>query len=547
MTSTDAEKPAVTHDRPSVAVGRAVPLVLPHRAPGRVFNLVTPLLERHVSEGRGDRLALRERDRVVSYRELQELSHRAGNALRQVGVEPEQRVAILLPDCIDFVAVFLGALAIGAVPIPLNALAPPEELAYFLEDSRARALVTTPDLLPSALADRVGPTLLKAVFVTGEPDAFAEERGVQFLAAAMAHASPELDVFPTFVDEPCYWLYSSGTTGRPKGVVHLHGDMLAVLAPYDEEVLGITPNDVVFSVSRLYFSYGLGNSLFLPLLAGASVVVDPDRPEPAHVVEIVRRYRPSLFFSVPTSYVALCAYLSQPENRLERPFASVRLALSAGEPLPEPLYRRWVDLTDVELVDGLGSTEVGAQFCANRPGQVRPGSSGRPLGDHQLRIVDDRGRDVPTGRPGELLVRSASTALNYWNQRDRTKETFLGEWLRTGDRYRRDADGFYWHLGRIKDTFKVSGQWVSPLEVESCLLEHPSVLECAIVGAPDDAGLTKLKAYIVRRPNADMTAAEIQRHVKTRLKPHNYPHWVVFVDELPKTSTGKMQRFKLRG
>jgi benzoate-CoA ligase len=530
-------------------------LTLPRRADGRVFNMVTPLLDRHVEEGRGERPALRLDGRIVSYGELQDLANRAGNTLRAAGVEPEQRVALLLPDGVEFVAAFLGAMKIGAVPLPLNTLAPPADLAYFLGDSRARALVCTPDLARSVLRPEPSPLdthkvtageclQLKSILVVGDAAALDHPLARPY-AAALEAASPELEAFPTGVDEPSYWLYSSGTTGRPKGTVHLHGDMLACTTPYAEQVVSITPDDVTFSVARLFFSYGLVNSLYLPLLAGASVVLTPDRPDPGRVLDVMRRHRPSLFFSVPTSYAALCAALEGGENR-DRPFSYLRLAVSAGEPLPAPLYRRWVDLTGIELLDGIGSTEVGYIYCSNLPGRIRPGSSGVFIGDHQGRIVDEQGREVAPGEPGELWVRADSTALHYWNRRARSKATFVGEWLRTGDRYRLDADGFYWYLGRTDDIFKVSGQWVSPLEVESCLLEHPAVLECAVVGQTDEADLLKPKAYVVRRPGVEVDAAELQAHVKTRLQPHKYPRWIIFVDQLPKTATGKVQRYKLR-
>ncbi|MBA2450899.1 MAG: benzoate-CoA ligase family protein, partial [Chloroflexi bacterium] len=416
------------------------PLSLPRRADGRVFNMVTPLLDRHVLEGRGDRPALRLDEGVITYDGLRVLVNRAGNALRDAGIEPEQRVALLLPDGVEFVATFLGAMKIGAVPVPLNTLAPPDQLAYFLEDSRARALVTTPILVGPVLeGDPEGRhPLLRTVFVAG--DIRSEGAGrldARSYAAARAAASPDLEAFPTGADEPCYWLYSSGTTGPPKGTVHLHGDMLACVTPYAEEVVGIGPDDVTFSVARLFFSYGLVNSLFLPLLAGASAALTPDRPEPGRVLGVLRRHRPSLFFSVPTSYAALATALEGGEHA-DRPFGSVRLSVSAGEPLPAPLYHRWVNLTGVELLDGIGSTEVGYIFCSNLPGQVRPGSSGVAIGDHRLRIVDEQGRDVGQGVAGELLVQAESTALHYWNRRARSRETFVGEWLRTGDRYRRD-------------------------------------------------------------------------------------------------------------
>lgn len=530
---------------PAPAASR--PIELPRRAPSSSFNIATLLVDRHVAEGRGQRPALRLDGRTVTYAELQELANRAGNALAAAGVEPEQRVALLLPDGVEFVAAFLGALKIGAVPVALNTLAPRSDLLFFLADSRARALVSTQPLarpLLELLSSAPGPRLLKAVLLVGEVTDVASPLVRSFLVA-MAEASAELATFPTGADEPCYWLYSSGTTGRPKGTVHLHGDMLACVTPYVEDVLGLGPDDVTYSVPRLFFSYGLGNSLFLPLLAGASTVLTPERPDSERVLRVLREHRPTLFFSVPTAYARLCAALD--EVPAERPLASVRLAVSAGEPLPAPLYQRWLARTGVELLDGVGSTEVGYIFCSNLPGRVRPGSSGVPIGDHALRIVDERGQDVPNGAPGELWVRAESTALHYWNQRTRTRETFVGPWLRTGDRYRRDADGYFWYLGRINDVFKVSGQWVSPMEVESCLLEHPGVVECAVVGAPDDDGLLKPKAYVVRREGAgQVTARELQLLVKARLKPHNYPRWVVFVDSLPKTATGKIQRYRLR-
>jgi benzoate-CoA ligase family protein len=491
---------------------------LARRAPGRVFNMATPLVDRHVAEGRGDLPALRLRDRMVTYSELQSQVNRAGNALCALGVMPEQRVAILLPDGPEFVAAFIGAMKIGAVPVPLNTAARPHELSYMLGDCRARALVAHESLLASL------------------PDGPWSVLGPHQLE----NASPNLETFATGVDEPCYWLYSSGTTGNPKGVVHLHGDMLACVTPYAEEVMAIEPDDVTFSVARLFFSYGLVNSLFLPLLAGASAVLTPERPDAAHVLDVMRQFQPTLFFSVPTSYAQLCAAADADA------FSSVRLAISAGEPLPEPLYARWKQFTGVEVLDGLGSTEVGYIFCSNLPGQVRVGSSGRMIGDHRARIVDEVGQDLRDGESGELWVSAASTALHYWNQRERTKRTFVGEWLRTGDRYVRDADGYLWYQGRLDDVFKVSGQWVSPLEVESCLLQHPSVLECAVVAATDADRLVKPKAFVVPRAGASVDVAGLQAFVRERLQPHKYPRWVEVVDDLPKTASGKVQRFVLR-
>ena len=492
--------------------------------------MAVPLVDRHVEEGRGSRPALRTDASTISYADLQALINRAGNALRTAGVAPEQRVAILLPDGPEFVAMFIGAMKMGAVPVPINTAARQAELRFMLDDSRARALV-----VHAGLMDAVAGSVPTVLVVGGEDASFA---------AALQSASPVLDAFPTGVDEPCYWLYSSGTTGSPKGVVHLHGDMLACVTPYAEQVVRIEPEDSTFSVARLFFSYGLVNSLFLPLLAGASSVLTQERPDVAHTLDVVRRFRPSLFFSVPTSYAQLCAAMAEMSS--ERPFASVRLAISAGEPLPAPLHAHWSALTGVEVLDGLGSTEAGYIFCSNLPGQVRPGSSGVLIGDHAARIVDEAGQDARDGESGELWVRAASTALFYWNQRERSKQTFCGEWLRTGDRYVRDRDGYFWYQGRNDDVFKVSGQWVSPLEIETCLLSHPDVLECAVVGASDAAGLMKPRAFVIRRPGASVEAVELQALVKAHLQPHKYPRWVEFVDQLPKTASGKVQRFRLR-
>lgn len=493
--------------------------------------MVGQLLDRHVAEGRGNRPALRLAGRDISYADLQELVNRAGNALRDAGIQPEQRVAILLPDGAEFVAAFLGAMKIGAVPVPMNTAARPGELQLMIADSRARALVAHASLIGPA--EQTPDAQLRAVFVVGSDD---PRRG---FSSALERASSRLEAFATRVDEPCYWLYSSGTTGRPKGVVHLHGDMLACVTPYAKEVVGIETDDITFSVARLFFSYGLVNSLFLPLLAGASAVLTPERPDVSHTLQVIQRHRPTLFFSVPTAYAQLCAAL----ERDPWVFDSVRLAISAGEPLSEPLYNRWKALTGVEVLDGLGSTEVGYIFCSNLPGQVRPGSSGVLIGDHRARIVDEDGHNAASG---ELWLAAASTALLYWNQRDKTKQTFCGEWLRTGDRYVRDSGGYFWYQGRTDDVFKVSGQWVSPVEIETCLLSHPGVLECAVVGTPDGAGLLKPKAFVVRQPGTSVAAAELQTLVKERLQPHKYPRWVEFVDELPKTTSGKVQRYVLR-
>jgi benzoate-CoA ligase len=382
------------------------------------------------------------------------------------------------------------------------------------------------------------------VFGTGGD---APEDGViRSYARALEGASLELATYPSRADEASFWLFSSGTTGKPTAAVHLHRDMLECVPPYADEIVGITGEDILFSVPRLFFSYGLVNSLYLPLLAGASVLLSPERPDPRRVLDLARRHRPTLLFSVPTAYAQLCAVFDEsPESTTE--LGSVRLAVSAGEALAAPLYRRWIERTGIELLDGLGSTEVGYIFCSQRAGAVRPGSSGRPIGSHQMKLVGDNGQPVVEAEiPGELWVRSRSTAPYYWDDLDRTRRTFVDGWLRTGDRYRRDADGYYWNLGRTDDVFKVNGQWVSPFEVESCLTEHPGVLECAVVGQQDQAGLVKPVAFVVRRSGANVTAEELQAHVRSRLLRHKFPRWIEFVETLPRTGTGKVQRYLLR-
>jgi benzoate-CoA ligase family protein len=523
---------------------------LPRRAPTSTFNIARFLLDRHIEEGRGERLALLLPGTSVTYSELFSLANRAGNALRGLGVRPEERVALQLPDGVEFVAAFLGAMKIGAVPVPLNTAASPADLRFFLSDTRAPVLVTTPQFGMAALA--VGPLdeleLLRAILVVGGATPLAMASGTRLVSfeRALAEAAPDLTAFGTSADEPCYWLYSSGTTGRPKAVVHLHGDMLACVVPYAEEVLAINADDRILSVPRLFFSYGLVNSLFLPLLTGTPAILIPDRPVGATLVEAIRDCHPTLLFGVPTSFSQLCGMLSG-DPTIRPLLASVRLAITAGEALSDALYHRWRSLTAIELLDGLGSTEAGYIFCSNMRDGVRPGSSGRPIGDHEMKLMDPDGSEIitPEGQ-GELWVRAASTALMYWNRRDRTKTTFVGEWLRTGDYYRRDTDGYYWCEGRIDDLFKVSGQWVSPVEVESCLLEHAAILECAVVGVADADGLVKPKAFAVLQPGASVSVAELQEYVKARLLPHNYPRAVEFVNALPKTATGKIQRFRLR-
>jgi benzoate-CoA ligase family protein len=500
------------------------------------------LVDRHLTEGHGERVAVYYGDEQLSYWDLAALINRTGNALVSLGVGLGDRVVLLLPDCPQFLATFLGAMKIGAVPVPINTLATVDDLLYYLGDSRARVVVVGQEFAEKVAAVRDRLPYLRHVVVVGE----TADNAWSF-ADLVGGRSVELAPTDTHRDDAAYWLYSSGTTGLPKGVIHRHEDMVHCTSAYAQHVVGQNEQDVTYSASKLFFSYGLVNSLYLPLWAGGAVVLSPDRPDPTTILATIERYRPTLFFSVPTSYAQV---IREWEAREEKPdLSSLRLCVSAGESLPAPICQRWHELTGVETLDGIGSTEVGYIFISNFPGRSRPGSSGQLIPGYQARLVDEDGNAVPTGDVGDLWIRAPSTAARYWNQHQRTKETFVGEWIKTGDKYSADAEGYYRYEGRSDDMLKVGGIWVSPIEVEAALLAHTEVAECAVVGAPDAAGLVKPKAYVVPRnppANADLTHA-LQDWVRDRLAPYKYPRTIEFVAELPKTATGKIQRYRLRG
>jgi benzoate-CoA ligase len=367
------------------------------------------------------------------------------------------------------------------------------------------------------------------------------------LKEVAAAGSDDLEVFPTRALDHSYWLYTSGTTGQPKGVIHLHKDLVYAVETWGKHVVDFKPEDVVYCVSRLFFSYGLNNGLYLPLYYGGAVVLSPERPLPQTVIEVVEKYRPSMLFSVPTAYGQLLNYLE--EKKVTPDFSSLRACISAGEALPGPLYDRWQERFGLEALDGIGSSEVSFIYICNQPGKVRRNSSGLLLPGYQARILDEKGAPVEPGEVGDLWVKSQTLAAGYWNKPDRTAQTFVDGWMKTGDRFHQDKDGYFFYFGRADDAMKVSGIWVSPLEVEEVLLAHPAVAECAIVGHNDDMGLLKPKAFVTLKagfePSAELTK-ELQTFVKEKLAPYKYPRWIEYLDDLPKTSTGKIQRFKLR-
>ncbi|MDQ3812113.1 MAG: benzoate-CoA ligase family protein [Chloroflexota bacterium] len=508
----------------------------------RVFNAATHFVDRHVLEGRGSRVALICEDREVTYTEVQANVDRCGHALRRLGVRMEDRVALLLLDSPEFVYSFWGAIKIGAVPVPVNTLLRPRDYEYPLNDSRAKTVIVSEALAGAIEEIRPRLRFLEHVVVAGRAVAPQQIAFDTLIAGERAELTPA----ETTKDDAAFWLYTSGTTGVPKAAVHLQHDMVVCCEALGQHVLGIGEHDRCFSVAKLFFAYGLGNALYYPFYVGASSVLHPGRFEPARVFEIIARHRPTLFFAVPTAYAALLQ-LSDATRLYD--LRSLRFCLSAGEPLPPVLYERWRERFGVEILDGIGSTEMCNTFIANRPGQVRPGSSGVIVPGYEARIVDDDDHSLPDDAVGNLMVKGDSACAYYWNQHERTKATILGDWVRTGDKYSRDGDGYFWYAGRSDDMLKVSGMWVSPTEIENALLEHEAVREAAVVGTADADQLTKPLAFVVPSASSAPGLAleqEIQEFVKAKLAPYKYPRWVVFVPELPKTATGKIQRYKLR-
>ncbi|MCD0498152.1 benzoate-CoA ligase family protein [Achromobacter sp. MY14] len=501
--------------------------------------------------------------RQLSYGELAERVARMAGALRQLGLRREERILLLMQDTVDWPVAFLGALHAGVVPVAVNTLLTPDDYAYIITHSRVRAAFVSGALLPAlqaALAQAPGDVENVVVSQpniaqpnTAQPNTAqrnpahptsALPAAVQDFDALLA-AAPLAPAVRTLSDEIAFWLYSSGSTGKPKGVVHTHGNLWHTAELYAKPVLGIREDDVVFSAAKLFFAYGLGNGLTFPLSVGATVILMGERPTPQAVFQRLTRHRPTVFYGVPTLYASMLASPDLPP----REQVAMRVCTSAGEALPRDIGERFTRHFGCEILDGIGSTEMLHIFISNQSGQIRYGTTGKPVPGYEVQLRDDSGAPVAAGTIGDLYIKGPSAALMYWNNRDKTRQCFLGDWLKSGDKYTCDADGYYTYAGRSDDMIKVSGQYVSPVEVENVLVQHEAVLEAAVIGVPDHDGLVKTKAYVVLRPGFEpdaQTGAALQSYVKQHLAPFKYPRQINFTEELPKTATGKIQRFRLR-
>ena len=512
----------------------------------RDYNAAHDLLSRH--EARADKPAFIDAvsGEHLTYGALSEQAHRFANALRAHGLAPESRLLLAMLDTPDWPVVFLGCILAGVVPVAANTLLTRADFAFMLRDSRAQAVVVSSALLPvfDGLLDTTDPAgVLQTVMVSGAPvGAPTSHKTNASLRHVLQASSAIKKVADTCADDICFWLYSSGSTGAPKGTVHLHSHLVQTAELYGRGVLGIQECDVVYSAAKLFFAYGLGNALTFPLCVGATAVLLPTRPTTAQVFGVLTRHQPTVFCGVPTLYAALLGAEAKPPKSA----LNLRICVSAGEALPAEIGKQWTARYGCEVLDGLGSTEMLHIFLSNRPGHVRYGTTGQPVPGYALRIVGDDGKPCAVGELGELHISGPSAAIMYWNNRAKTKATFAGEWTRSGDKYTLDADGYYTYGGRSDDMLKVGGIYVSPFEVEACLMTHASVFEVAVVGQKDGHALVKPKAYVVFKPGLTASTEELKAHVKQQLAAYKCPHWFEPVRELPKTATGKIQRFKLR-
>ena len=512
--------------------------------PTGAYNAAVDMIDRHLQEGRADKLALVDHKTRLTYAELAARTNQFAHALPRLGIARERRIILIMLDTVDLPVAFWGAIKAGVVPVPVNTLLTLEQWSYMIEDSRADAVVISAELYERAytmLSEITARRHLHVIVTGSAPDQMA--LGLDALLATSPTGAPLIE---THADDVAFWLYSSGSTGMPKGTRHVQTSPMATAKLFGQEVIGFNESDVVFSAAKLFFAYGLGNGMSFPFSVGATTVLLPDRPTPDSVMGVMKEHNPTIFCGVPTLFASMLAH---PALAKGAGSSRLRLCTSAGEALPEDVGRRFQDKVGAEIIDGIGSTEMLHIFCANRPGKVAYGTSGTPVPGYEAKLLDDDGMPVAKGEIGELVIRGPSAAADYWLQREKSRRTFRGEWTHTGDKYRIDTQGNYVYCGRTDDMFKVSGIWVSPFEVESALITHNAVLEAAVVGREDTDGLVKPKAFVVLKPgfrNDEALFEELKAHVKATAGAWKYPRWVEARPELPKTATGKIQRFKLR-
>ena len=506
----------------------------------RDYNAAREFVDGAIDKGFAAKLAFVDPDRSLTYRDLQIASNKMANVFRGLDIRREARVALLMLDTIDFPVAYWGAIRAGIIPVCLNTLMTADQYRYLIKDCRAEAVVVSSDLLAMlelAMADH---STVRHIIVAGGDGA-----NYPGLAELLSTASNNAKTACTSSDETAFWLYTSGSTGPPKGVRHVHTSLRYVAEHFGSKVLGVGPDDVCFSAAKLFFAYAQGAAMVIPMLAGATSVLLPERPTPKFVMETMRRYHPTVFFGVPTLYATM---LCDPSCKLSSASPGLRLCVSAGEALPADVGQSWKKRTGVDILDSVGSTEMLNAFLSNRPDDNKYGTSGRAVDGYKLRLVDEDGNDVAESVIGELLVCGGSAAEGYWNRRKESRKTFVGEWVFTGDKYFRDDEGYYHYCGRTDDMIKVGGRWVSPFEVEQALVSHPCVIEAAVVAKKDAEGLIKPKAFVVQngQHSAEDIFLTLKEHVKTTIGVWKYPRWIEIVDDLPKTATGKIQRYKLR-
>lgn len=517
------------------------------RGLGSMYNASYKFFQKNIEAGRGDKTAIYYENQSYTYQEIDTLGNQFGAALKELGMEMEQRVLLILHDSPEFIISFFGAIKVGAIPIPSNTLLPTKDYEYLLNNSRSKVLVTTCEQWEKLKLVKNRLLFLKhVILVDGDDQNLKEDNEYSFYSLTRRQNK---DLPPCFsnINDQAFWLYTSGSTGEPKGVIHLQTDMEEAFKNYAKNILQITENDITFSASKLFFAYGLGNAMYFPFGAGATTVLMPDRPTAEKVFETIEKYRPTIFFGVPTLYGSMLNYLEKTKETYD--LSSVRLCVSAGEALPASYIEQWKRVFGLDIIDGIGSTESLHIYLSNQVDDIRQGSTGKIVPGYEAKIVDEQGHETQVNEVGDLLIKGDSIAASYWNLNEENKKKFIGDWLMTGDKYFKDEDGFFWYAGRIDDMMKVNGIWVSPIEIENALLSHPDVLETAVIAVKDENDLIKPKAYIVLKTSADPGEGrkeEIKGFVKKVLAPYKYPRVIEFVNELPKTSTGKIQRFKLR-